>query len=63
MQAHILDGLYHMEASFNAADRMIRSCLPVVAFELRHAVVAIAKELHAQAMIILQEEGEEGNLN
>lgn len=32
---------------------MIRSCLPVVAFELRHAVVAIAQQLDAQAMIVL----------
>lgn len=59
MQAHILDGLYHMEPSFDTAHCMIRSCLPVVAFELRHTVVAIAEELHAQAMIVLNEEGEE----
>lgn len=61
MQPHILDGLYHVQSSFDAAHRMIRSRLPVVAFELRNTVVAITEQLHAQAMIILC--GTENNVN
>jgi len=50
VQAHILNGLYHVQACFHAAHRVIRSRLPVVALELRHTVVTIAQQLHAQGV-------------
>lgn len=59
LQAHILDGHYHVEASFHAAHGMIRSCLPVVTFELRHTVIAITEQLYTQTMIVLWEQNVE----
>jgi len=52
VQAHILNGLYHVQACFHAAHRVIRSRLPVVALELRHTVVTIAQQLNAQTMML-----------
>lgn len=54
VQAHILNGLYHVQASFHAAHRVIRSRLPVVALELGNTVVTIAQQLHAQTVIVLE---------
>jgi len=44
-----------VETSFNTTDRMIWSCLPVVAFELGHTVIAIAEQFYTQTMIVLRE--------
>lgn len=54
VQAHILNGLYHVEASFHAADGVIRPRLPVVALELGHAIVAVAQQLHPQTVVVLE---------
>jgi len=54
VQAHILNGLYHVQASFHAAHRVIRPRLPVVALELGHTIVTIAQQLHTQAVVVLK---------
>jgi len=63
VQAHILNGLYHVQACFHAAHRVIRSRLPVVALELRHTVVTIAQQLHAQTVVVLGAEKRESGEN
>jgi len=63
VQAHILNGFYHVQACFHAAHRVIRSRLPVVALELRHTVVTIAQQLHAQTVVVLGAEKRESGEN